>query len=403
VIAPIKLDAAHAQSRSAHSAYRVTSLDSLRGLAALAVLAGHFLQIYPTAYSTLGSPSWMQPRPLNGLSQVINQVITWTPVRLLWSGQEAVLIFFVLSGYVLAIQFAQGRAPHWRAFIAKRLWRLYPPFLASVLVALVLRQLTRSCVDRLDQFALPWTVPLDFPVIVDHLLMLNRLSANVIDPPIWSLVHEVRISMLFPLIVGLVLRFPAAITLSIAMALALSCVSILPPDINETSVGQIVYSLSATVFYAYFFVLGILAVRYRTTLARLSGAGSRPIQVVLTTVALVLLNGQWNFGPGLASHPAIANLIAGLGAAMLVVLVSAADACKSPLRGAPLSWVGKVSFSLYLLHIPVLYAAVSLLGPLWGGLAALAIVFPIAGLSYTWVEAPAIALGRAYVAKRARA
>jgi peptidoglycan/LPS O-acetylase OafA/YrhL len=396
-VAPAQLDDAHTPSPTDHSAYRVTSLDSLRGLAALAVFACHFLQIYPSAYSTLSVPSWMQHRPLGGPAGVINHVITWTPAHLLWGGQEAVLIFFVLSGYVLAMQFAEGREPHWRHFIFKRLCRLYPPFLVTLIVALVIRQIVLTLVDRLDQFALPWATPVDYLVIADHLFMLNRASANVIDPPMWSLVHEVRISMIFPLLVGSVLRFPAAITLPVAISLALASVTLVPADVYRSSGGEVVYSLCGTIFYSYFFVVGILAARYRSTLARLCRASSRLVQGGVIALALVLLNAQSNFGPGLASHPAIANLIEGLGAVILVVLASAADARKSILHWAPLSWVGKVSFSLYLLHVPILYAAASLCGPLWGGLAALAIIFPIAGLSYAWVEAPAIAFGRAHM------
>lgn len=78
--------------RSASPA-RLTSLDGLRGLAALVVLAHHALLTmsgFSSVYWAEPFPSWVTP-------------FAYTPLHALWAGQEAVLVFFVLSGAVLMV------------------------------------------------------------------------------------------------------------------------------------------------------------------------------------------------------------------------------------------------------------------------------------------------------------
>jgi peptidoglycan/LPS O-acetylase OafA/YrhL len=70
-----------------------------------------------------------------------------------------------------------------------------------------------------------------------------------------------------------------------------------------------------------------------------------------------------------------------------------------------LQWLGRISYSLYLVHMPVLYVvfrAVTRLSPHTGGWKFLAIALPmtvlmsllIAALTFRWIELPGIALGR---------
>ena len=69
------------------------------------------------------------------------------------------------------------------------------------------------------------------------------------------------------------------------------------------------------------------------------------------------------------------------------------------LLAAPaLLWAGRISFSLYLVHMPVLATAVHATHgwlPLWAVLvAAVPICFLVAAVFHTWVEAPAHHLSR---------
>ena len=67
---------------------RIESFDGLRGIAALAVVAFHFLCMFhpAAAHAMAADPVWAAQ----------------TPLGLTWNGPFAVMVFFALSGFVLA-------------------------------------------------------------------------------------------------------------------------------------------------------------------------------------------------------------------------------------------------------------------------------------------------------------
>lgn len=81
-------------------------LDSLRGLAAFVVLVHHTLLCLPDFgdfFYSAGSA------PAHGL---VEALFFYTPLVLIWQGRSAVMLFFVLSGFVLSLPGgAGGRNP----------------------------------------------------------------------------------------------------------------------------------------------------------------------------------------------------------------------------------------------------------------------------------------------------
>lgn len=102
-------------------------LEGVRGMAALMVVAAHFvLAFYPTL--------------VNGDEQSAHtpydELIHGTPLALLYAGMFAVAIFFVLSGFVLSIGFFQTKDVNIvKKLAASRYLRLMLPALASILIA----------------------------------------------------------------------------------------------------------------------------------------------------------------------------------------------------------------------------------------------------------------------------
>jgi peptidoglycan/LPS O-acetylase OafA/YrhL len=103
-------------------------LEGLRGVAALAVVFGHYYNGWysaPTIFSTQLNP--------------VLQSIIKSPLCLLWDGRFAVSIFFVLSGYVLSCKFFRTHNKDVIVSSAlRRYWRLAIPSLASLLLAWLL-------------------------------------------------------------------------------------------------------------------------------------------------------------------------------------------------------------------------------------------------------------------------
>lgn len=107
---------------------RLSGLDGLRGVAALVVLIHHAFLTVPE----LSKANYLRAGPIEDFSSA--WFVAYTPVHLLWAGQEAVSLFFVLSGLVLVRQVQQGRGFSWRTYFPRRLVRLYLPVLAAVVL-----------------------------------------------------------------------------------------------------------------------------------------------------------------------------------------------------------------------------------------------------------------------------
>jgi peptidoglycan/LPS O-acetylase OafA/YrhL len=121
-------------SAGPHSAGKLECFESIRGLAAFAVVVAHLLcGFWPAMYSRNGP--WWQDVP--GWLQLLARF----PGKYLWNGETAVTIFFVLSGFVLSLSFFLGGSAQALASAAVRRYpRLMLPAAASVLFAFLLLQ-----------------------------------------------------------------------------------------------------------------------------------------------------------------------------------------------------------------------------------------------------------------------
>jgi peptidoglycan/LPS O-acetylase OafA/YrhL len=96
---------------------RFAELDSLRGLAALAVVLSHFTGVY-----------------LNTRHYTV--FLYKFPMRILLDGRAAVILFFLLSGFVLSLPYRQ-RGLEYGTFLVRRICRIYLPYLGALLLAVL--------------------------------------------------------------------------------------------------------------------------------------------------------------------------------------------------------------------------------------------------------------------------
>ena len=118
-------------------------------------------------------------------------------------------MFFVLSGFVLYFGFhhsprGAGYVSHCFRFFLKRIFRIYPAFLASIVVAVFLVINFNGVVSNgySNWFSSFWIRIIDLSEVCKTLFLLYPgLDTRLINPVIWTLVVELKVSFLFPVIV----------------------------------------------------------------------------------------------------------------------------------------------------------------------------------------------------------
>jgi peptidoglycan/LPS O-acetylase OafA/YrhL len=353
---------------------RVDALTGLRALAAGWVVAYHLWLI-------AAKPAIALP----GLH------VDLTPLAAMgWLGVD---VFFVLSGFVLTWQVLHDRrdaAPFARgrflrdagAFVRRRVLRVYPAYFATLTVLLPLgwHGLTAPADDLRD--------------VALHLVMAHNAVpayASTINGVYWSMPFEWQFYLVFPLLVLPLLARRTAWLLAggVAVAALAKLVSAtigpgaeiaqLPWRIDEFVVG-----MAAAVFA----VRGGLSPRVRTALAWLGLAS-----LIAGAYAIAARDPIW-WQPGALPFVRAAWIDATV-ATLVVGLTAAGEPVSRFFARAPMVWLGTISYSIYLWHLPTLllvrahlqqsFATLSLASTLaWGLCAALA----VSALSYYAVEAP---------------
>jgi peptidoglycan/LPS O-acetylase OafA/YrhL len=359
---------------------RYAQLDSLRGLAACTVVLCHATDVLPVVYHNPERVWWL----------------TGTPLALLVAGHAAVVFFFVLSGYVLALPFLKGPVS-WPAFAFRRICRIWIPYIVAMVVAVGCAVLFHPTpVAGLSQWA---NQPIAFPsgqLMLDHLLMVGVFPNGTYDPVIWSLVYEMRISLVFPLLV-LLLRLGAWWRV-LGAAAALSVAELVAERLPFWSGSE---DLPMTLHYAGFFVLGMLLARDMPKLQALYARFSFRTKALLWVLAVACYTHQaWLLPHSRLQHiPLYRDGLTAVGVSLFIVFALSASRFSTWLGSRPLVFLGKTSYSVYLYHAVILLSLVHLfygkvpLVLLWLGTVLLTL--GVATLSYHLIEVPSIRLGKA--------
>ncbi|WP_028536723.1 acyltransferase family protein [Paludibacterium yongneupense] len=371
---------------------RIKSLDALRGLAATVVVFSH----------------------IHGVFFVHHIWLDLTPMRLLWAGGESVILFFVLSGYVLSAPYcrSQDGVPYGR-FLLTRLSRIYLPYLAAIASALLLSWLVYDPAAAATQpfLAKLWPQRVDWSLLASHAIVLGNFNTDAYDVVIWSLVHEMRFALIFPAFIWMVRTLSWRQALLACGVLSLAAAGASSAGLDPVIGFKNSYLYSA--HYLLFFLVGALLCRHAPALAPLLAALSRRQTGYLLVAGLTLYvysdvlyslpkKMRWQSLTDYGSF--IEDWGVGLAAAVLIALAVHHPGVSAFLNRRLFVFLGKISYSLYLVHILVLAAMLHLLNgqPTWLCVAlALPLIFIAAILFHRWVEQPAHALGRRLAAGRA--
>ena len=331
---------------------RLTALDGLRGLAAVVVLFHHALYTNPdfpgapgAGHAPVGSAMWW---------------ISYTPLKLATAGVESVIVFFVLSGLVVTLPVVRRRGFDWVAYFPRRVVRLMVPVAASVVLAAAW---VAAIPQVSPQPSGTWlssssTPNFSWEYIVKAIDLLG--GDGQINNPLWSLRWELAFSLLLPVFAIAALAVRKWWIGGLALACALTWLG------ARAGSGELEY-LPA------FFVGAVIAVRLdvvRNAAARINTRWFRhPLWAGLTVGSALLLIAPWLVGPGVGEIPELDPVLKGLVPLAAAGLVVAALGWK-PLRivfeSRPLQFLGAISFSLYLVHVPIiLFSTYLFAGQAW--------------------------------------
>lgn len=293
---------------------RLLLIDALKGFAAQLILLHHLVSYGPLAAAA--------HRMWPGLSLWVYEY-----------GRMAVYVFLVVAGFLAARILAADRLPHAGhplGLIWQRYMRLLPAFFISVLLAVAVAGLARLGLQD-DMLPAAPTVPqlLSYLFLLHGLLGVPSLSVGVWYVPIDLQLYALWVAMLWLAgYSGAAYRRPLALILVALLAMASLFWFNRNPGLDNWGI-----------YFFYAYALGILSWWLTRPERSLWWLG-----LLLVVVGVSLVH-------DFRLRVAIALLVA-----LLLAMVQRHDWLQQGLDVALLRWLGRISFSVFLVHFPVFMA-----------------------------------------------
>lgn len=285
--------------------------------------------------------------------QVLKVPILGPMVASVFWGQFPVMVFLMLSGFCLYFPVVRKNplAPTfsgWGNYLRRRWTRIAPPYLIAGAFCMVLAAFPTLNLGKWEDVS-----TLDPTVIASHLLLIHNLfpaHATKIDYPMWSIGLEWQLYLLFPIMVWAFRRYSVIIALGVTLAIATMCRAsyFYHPTLMGAAFRNGPFS------YLIIFAIGMLAARY---------ALNQRILLPKMFLGFIAVGGlalvRLSSGNGLFHDLATAG-------AFFAVLQLASDPSSRVARILSAPWlvaIGIFSYSIYLVHAPLLHLFWSALRP----------------------------------------
>jgi peptidoglycan/LPS O-acetylase OafA/YrhL len=425
-----------------HAQNQILVLDGVRAIACLIILSYH-MSLLIRDYGIL--PPLQDTNPLVIILNYINAFFAEF-------GESGVILFFVLSGFLLFLPYAKALLlaspwPSVRRYYLRRIFRILPGYYVALLLILSFFHPELLNVNHWHDL---WT-------FLTFTMSLN-LSSQV-NVPFWTLAIEFQFYLLLPIIAwlfslvvsgdkphqrmrklticlliltiwGVVTRYlglDVANTSPIACSLTYPLFNTLKPYVyGDTGKYLDVFVVGMFLAMLYTFIQSTFAGRRWQAILRQSNpfilAAGIALLVLLPLQHMTALNyGEYTLTSSF-SDPHIPQLVTdwmqwqvigySIGYALcLWALMFGTARLKRPFEGSLLRWFGSISFSLYMWHLPFMFIFIYTIAhnihtQAWSPIAqyslfwcwTLVVIIPISAAFYRWVEKPGVRLGERLIA-----
>ena len=306
--------------------FRFAFVDGLRGIAALSILVFHLW--------------WYEPKPMPTLASA-PEFVDEAFLKL----RGGVQLLLVISGFVIAYTLRKTwfTVPEVTSFVGRRLVRLVPAYWV-VLFAVILLDLVCRNLLKLPS---PMDGHLTATRIVAHLAFLQDVAdVEALSAGIWTLCIEMQFYVVAVLGWGLAQRLFRRPNPDLPQPSALGLLTVFGPlALASLFHWRTMESTSPWVtHFLWMFFLGMC------TWWTLDRTVPRLVLLNLVIIAIVelYLDAEWRYENSMALLTALAIYVAGR-----------LNSLHRWLNWGPLQYLGRISYSLYLIHFPVCHLIVS--------------------------------------------
>ncbi|MFF2368558.1 acyltransferase family protein [Streptomyces sp. NPDC058122] len=308
----------------------MSGLDGLRGLAALYVLLFHCWLLVFRGFPANSGPSWLG----------------W-----LMYGRFAVVFFLILSGFSLAISAARK---DWRLggvadFLRRRAWRILPPYWAALAFSLMVAWLVVPA-SHLGP-------PTGKTILVYGLVVQDIFMAPTPNGAFWSIGVEAELYLVFPIFLLLRRRLGAIALIAIVTVTVVAHGLLSKNALPVEGMNGLTLNL-APVFVAGMVGAGVIVASEKVR--RMPWHWMASLAAVPALYLVVVRGSVWTvehyFWMDLVVVPAMTLLVVAVSTGKPNFLVRFLDT--RPVRG-----LGNVSYSLYLIHLPIIMGIVRKVAP----------------------------------------
>jgi len=226
-------------------------------------------------------------------------------------------------------------------FAIRRCFRIYPAYWLAILLVLIMQRFYFPALSGINpEMASFLHGRIGLTDVLKYATLIGTgIKGDKLLPVVWSLILEMRVSLIFPVFVFLILylRLPAQAAVWVILTLTglfLPIIAFIP-----------------------FFVLGIMVAAnfdyLRESAQRLPSA----VRLACWPAALLLYHGVGQF----VAHRIYRDIMASLATATFIILITSSSNVRTVLSSRPFRFLGKVSYSFYLLHFPILLLVFSIL------------------------------------------